>query len=806
MYIDICKVPEYVVFNMYFTNCFTVVHCRYSVERVLVARTDKPLDHQTGKSIKFYDLNVIIKGLKTSDIEQVTQDLESTEFQTECQTSGDDDIVGSMKLEDNIRHNLQTLLRPTINQLLASLQDGSYESIKCNLSKIEAFSNIECLQTKSDNNKYAKLLTTSELGEELMSYSEAQPNINCQPETSDHSSKLTNQSADVVQVKQELSFDRNELLPITDDFQADNVHPQANVQQITPVLGEPLCRIHFYSFKCMFCHSAPEFENWKNLREHIVDTHFTKDACKYTLKCPYGCSKVFTFPIANSLQHFKLMRIIFHMKSKHNIALPDFIKVLTCPEPRCYYQHLYYGDLKSHLMKKHRIQQSDLPDPRALATMETMADMKQYTEDLDDSNALDGNIGHNQVAEISADSIKAETSNEGSGDSPCPLNTTHSKDLVVKPAEYRDKVSTVDPSSDHVSKDEPQTTDEVAMETDDEDNIVVESGVEISQLHNSKTKISSHSKKSSGRVFQQMTYTEIRCALCKGDPEFTTSAELTKHIRATHFVKLDNGRYEMSCPQALCQKNFIFTYPEKEIWRILFHNQSRHNVGFPMYMKVLHCPQAGCSYTHLNQRSLNIHVKETHQKKKSIVCDLCGGLIGAKYYKMHVKYHCNASAQKLQREKVKCPHCPKQLQSEHLLKVHIAQIHSGERRVVVCHICSRTCPDSSSLNNHLWMGHGQNPKGLPVLKCPLCSFDTLYKGKLASHHRRNHLEHHSSCDLCGEEFRSHSKSSVRLYIQILGKIPSFRGLGTALLYTAVVTDDIRLFTMSKASICHKYRL
>ena len=291
---------------------------------------------------------------------------------------------------------------------------------------------------------------------------------------------------------------------------------------------------------------------------------------------------------------------------------------------------------------------------------------------------------------------------------------------------------------------------------------------------------------------------DYKCESC--DESFSRALSLKKHIRTIHDEDV-NSKLLYKCE--FCEKRFRQSYhlawhmenkcnqpcpicniPFKYSRILVKHIQLKHNDAFK-------CDKLKCSFATYDKTMLTNHIKESHEKKQTVLCSICGKSFlkrtnGHRHLETHMAIMHNNGE-----KPYKCSLCVKSFAIEKHLDRHIKMLHVEGAKKYQCHLCPRKYYIHNDLKRHIKVVHEK----IKDYQCTLCgrafglSFELTrhnriehsgsgrrYKCEKCSYgaeEKQNFLDHvkfvHEgisaySCDLCGKSFgiyerlRSHKRT------------------------------------------------
>ncbi|XP_053674580.1 transcription factor grauzone-like [Anopheles nili] len=244
---------------------------------------------------------------------------------------------------------------------------------------------------------------------------------------------------------------------------------------------------------------------------------------------------------------------------------------------------------------------------------------------------------------------------------------------------------------------------------------------------------------------------EMHCELCPADSmqHFDRLLLLQQHYRRRHHCRgyvrccgkqffrrfrviehIASHRGTIRCE--VCEKSFNSkTY-------LLRHMTRKHVDALkPRSFACEHCKR-----TYHTEKELAIH-KPTHD---TVECQICGKTVQARYIKMHVaQIHCG------ERTKHMCHQCGTNLSSESALQRHIKK-HAGVDSIekLQCSYCGKWLNGKYNLKKHVRCMHlepGQQ------FRCGVCGHDSPNSVALENHKKRVHSGTNYVCEQCEKRFK-----------------------------------------------------
>ncbi|KAK6629138.1 hypothetical protein RUM43_002955 [Polyplax serrata] len=139
-------------------------------------------------------------------------------------------------------------------------------------------------------------------------------------------------------------------------------------------------------------------------------------------------------------------------------------------------------------------------------------------------------------------------------------------------------------------------------------------------------------------------------------------------------------------------------------------------------MSVCHCEI--CGRTVADKRQLELHINNTHKKKKPYLCYMCGYASAVKHsLVVHMRRHTGEKP-------YQCEKCEYKTADHNALRRHKMK-HSGVRNYKCSH-CSYTCIQASTYKVHIKTKHPGLEADI-IFSCGQCNFQTLNRGSYLSH-------------------------------------------------------------------------
>ena len=162
---------------------------------------------------------------------------------------------------------------------------------------------------------------------------------------------------------------------------------------------------------------------------------------------------------------------------------------------------------------------------------------------------------------------------------------------------------------------------------------------------------------------------------------------------------------------------------------------------------------------------VDLVIPESSSEKKSlhITCPVCHTVVPGLY--------------KLQRHKMKhdpelkykCPACPKQFVKANTLRMHISNVHKGNRNQKTCKLCDTVLANDAALTLHLQTEHSNVVRSA----CNICGEIFTSDQQMADHKNQNHFGWNNVCQKCNFQFpkKSNLVSHIQATVQNNGVCP-----------------------------------
>ena len=200
----------------------------------------------------------------------------------------------------------------------------------------------------------------------------------------------------------------------------------------------------------------------------------------------------------------------------------------------------------------------------------------------------------------------------------------------------------------------------------------------------------------------------LTCQHC--DENFSTKAELNKHLRHIHLQEQQRGttNKEFKCPSC----DFVTSRKTG----LTDHVNAVHDKVKP-YM----CQH--CSHTFASNGNLTQHIHAVHDKLRPFICQYCTYATSSQ---PNLRKHIKAVHHKIR--DFKCSTCPFDAASKQLLDRHVQAVHE-KIKSYKCKYCQYECAKGYNMKVHIRHVHEK----LKGYKCQQCSFEATRKGKLTDH-------------------------------------------------------------------------
>ena len=230
----------------------------------------------------------------------------------------------------------------------------------------------------------------------------------------------------------------------------------------------------------------------------------------------------------------------------------------------------------------------------------------------------------------------------------------------------------------------------------------------------------------------------------------TFSNKLTYLI---HFFTIHRPTADYSCK--ICGKAFK---AKKFLYE---HEKLRHATVQQIF------PCKICNKTFASKSTIDIHIREVHEKIKRHKCDLCNKYFSRGFI---LKTHKKQVHQKTD-EKIKCDQCNKSFVNRLYMLAHFKTMHDPNRtKDVACSYCRKSFYDNAGMNIHVREVH----EGIKEHKCDLCGkfFSRNYLLKthqMTVHKNEREKEKCEKCDTyCfSENMKKHMKVHEKVEVSLL---------------------------------------
>jgi len=234
-------------------------------------------------------------------------------------------------------------------------------------------------------------------------------------------------------------------------------------------------------------------------------------------------------------------------------------------------------------------------------------------------------------------------------------------------------------------------------------------------------------------------------------------ADLRQFMHREQFKDCANDTPTLDQPFQCSECNKCFSRAQ-ELWG---HQSSFSGPSFT-------CNYQNCkeSFTKLGQFAQHyvghaghqLEIPESSQGKKElkITCPVCGIVISGLY---KLQRHKSRHDPEL---KYKCPACEKQFVKANTLRMHISNVHVGNREHKECNLCGKLISSDSGMYNHMKSAHNASER---EHVCNLCGAGFSLPAKLKEHmlkHKDPESWEHA-CDQCGRQF--HKKAALVAHLQ-----------------------------------------
>ena len=149
------------------------------------------------------------------------------------------------------------------------------------------------------------------------------------------------------------------------------------------------------------------------------------------------------------------------------------------------------------------------------------------------------------------------------------------------------------------------------------------------------------------------------------------------------------------------------------------HHEKTHRVKLRQLCQL--CPKSSPKFP----RDLKSHVKNYHEDKRTIECDICGKLFKVQNKRAltdHIKVHEN-------KREFPCSSCPRKFNTSSYLNLHIITVHEKRiRKDYKCTSCGKDFRSNAKLKEHEYIHTGERP-----FQCTECGRTFVQGGNLKSH-------------------------------------------------------------------------
>ena len=150
-----------------------------------------------------------------------------------------------------------------------------------------------------------------------------------------------------------------------------------------------------------------------------------------------------------------------------------------------------------------------------------------------------------------------------------------------------------------------------------------------------------------------------------------------------------------------------------------YHHERTHRVKLRQLCKL--CPKSSPKYP----RDLKSHIKNYHEDKRTMSCDICGRLFKIQNKRAltdHIKVHAN-------KREFTCCICPRKFNTSSYLNLHILTVHEKSvRKDYKCTSCGKDFRSNAKLKEHENIHTGERP-----FQCTDCGRTFVQGGNLKSH-------------------------------------------------------------------------
>ncbi|XP_059617688.1 zinc finger protein 836-like [Phlebotomus argentipes] len=167
-----------------------------------------------------------------------------------------------------------------------------------------------------------------------------------------------------------------------------------------------------------------------------------------------------------------------------------------------------------------------------------------------------------------------------------------------------------------------------------------------------------------------------------------------------------------------------------------------------------------CSRRYVFKHWLEVHIRKKHlirtekEKEKKYACSKC-----PKHFvnKTRLKFHEITHVPKIERCIIPCPQCDKKLSSQNGLRIHLKNIHSGEKPFI-CEECGKAFVSAGALKEHK-ISHSEERS----FQCSVCMKRFKNQPQLNRHEER-HKDNVYECPHC--DVKRNTKASIKLHMVI----------------------------------------
>uniref|UniRef100_A0A6B2EJJ3 Putative zn finger n=1 Tax=Phlebotomus kandelakii TaxID=1109342 RepID=A0A6B2EJJ3_9DIPT len=176
-----------------------------------------------------------------------------------------------------------------------------------------------------------------------------------------------------------------------------------------------------------------------------------------------------------------------------------------------------------------------------------------------------------------------------------------------------------------------------------------------------------------------------------------------------------------------------------------------------------------CSKRYVVKHWLELHIREKHLnqapekgKEKRFVCSKCPKRF---VDKTRLKCHEITHIPKTERCIIPCPQCDRKLSSKNSLRIHLRNIHIGEKSFI-CEECGKAFVSAGALKEHK-ISHSEDRS----FQCSICSKKFKNQPQLNRHEDR-HKDSVYECPHC--DVKRNTKASIKLHMVIHSDVKKYK--------------------------------